>query len=99
MMYYVLYDWQGMTSFAVTLITMWLRSVLSLNYSPLINFKPSACSFSQDDTTPLSHAAYKGNKEACNILLEHGADVNLAQHEDKVIIPYLVMFELTIYYL
>ncbi|XP_065886401.1 ankyrin repeat and MYND domain-containing protein 2-like isoform X2 [Dysidea avara] len=38
---------------------------------------------SEDGTTPLSHAAYKGNGEACNILLEHGADVNWAQHGDK----------------
>lgn len=33
--------------------------------------------------TPLIHAAYKGNAEACGVLLAHGADVNWYQHSDK----------------
>ena len=72
-----------MTSFT-TMVSPFIQ--LQLIIKPSIIF-----SISQDGTTPLSHAAYKGNTEACNILLEHGADVNLAQHEDKVTIPYLVM--------
>ncbi|XP_076013261.1 ankyrin repeat and MYND domain-containing protein 2-like [Genypterus blacodes] len=31
--------------------------------------------------TPLMHAAYKGNADMCELLLQHGADVNCNQHE------------------
>uniref|UniRef100_A0A8D8VIP2 Ankyrin repeat and MYND domain-containing protein 2 n=2 Tax=Cacopsylla melanoneura TaxID=428564 RepID=A0A8D8VIP2_9HEMI len=31
--------------------------------------------------TPLQHAAYKGNKQICQLLLDHGADVNSGRHE------------------
>ena len=30
--------------------------------------------------TPLQHAAYKGNADLCELLLEHGADVNTNGH-------------------
>lgn len=44
---------------------------------------PSLCS-SQNGMTGLMHAAYKGNTEACNTLLENGADVNSNFQSDGV---------------
>jgi ankyrin repeat protein len=35
----------------------------------------------QHGMTPLQHAAYKGHRELCEILLNHGADVNANSHE------------------
>ncbi|GLV32553.1 uncharacterized protein CBL_00737 [Carabus blaptoides fortunei] len=37
--------------------------------------------FDENCMTPLQHAAYKGNKEIVQILLDQGADVNVCQHE------------------
>lgn len=39
---------------------------------------------SQNGMTGLMHAAYKGNTEACNTLLENGADVNSNFQSDGV---------------
>jgi len=36
----------------------------------------------EDGMTPLQHAAYKGNRELCEMLLAHGADVNYSAHEN-----------------
>ena len=41
-------------------------------------------SSSQNGMTGLMHAAYKGNTEACNTLLENGADVNSNFQSDGV---------------
>lgn len=38
----------------------------------------------QTGMTPLMHAAYKGNLDACETLLKHGADVNCNLHEHCV---------------
>uniref|UniRef100_A0A182M2T3 MYND-type domain-containing protein n=1 Tax=Anopheles culicifacies TaxID=139723 RepID=A0A182M2T3_9DIPT len=35
----------------------------------------------ENGMTPLQHAAYKGNKEAVQLLLDQGADVNSSKHE------------------
>lgn len=35
----------------------------------------------ENGMTPLQHAAYKGNKEICQLLLDQGADVNSGKHE------------------
>lgn len=35
----------------------------------------------ENGMTPLQHAAYKGNKEAVQLLLDQGADVNSGRHE------------------
>ncbi|KAM9823761.1 ankyrin repeat and MYND domain-containing protein 2-like [Neosynchiropus ocellatus] len=35
----------------------------------------------ENGMTPLMHAAYKGKADMCNLLLQHGADVNCNQHE------------------
>ena len=40
--------------------------------------------YTQHGATPLIHAAYKGNTDACTVLLSHGANVNWYQHSDKV---------------
>ncbi|XP_050304527.1 ankyrin repeat and MYND domain-containing protein 2 [Anthonomus grandis grandis] len=37
--------------------------------------------FDENRITPLQHAAYKGNKEIVQILLDHGANVNLCEHQ------------------
>ncbi|XP_045474215.1 ankyrin repeat and MYND domain-containing protein 2 isoform X1 [Harmonia axyridis] len=35
----------------------------------------------ENSMTPLQHAAYKGNKEIVQLLLDHGSDVNLCEHQ------------------
>ena len=35
----------------------------------------------QHGMTALQNAAYKGNKEMCQLLLNHGADVNTNRHD------------------
>ncbi|KAI5697576.1 hypothetical protein M8J76_010038 [Diaphorina citri] len=37
--------------------------------------------YDEHGMTPLQHAAYKGNKQICQLLLDHGADVNSGRHE------------------
>lgn len=37
--------------------------------------------YDEHGMTPLQHAAYKGNKQICQLLLDHGADVNSGKHE------------------
>ncbi|XP_075220966.1 ankyrin repeat and MYND domain-containing protein 2 [Lycorma delicatula] len=37
--------------------------------------------FDEHGMTPLQHAAYKGNKEIAQMLLDHGADVGSGRHE------------------
>lgn len=32
--------------------------------------------------TPLQNAAFKGNKDVCELLISHGADVNTNEHEN-----------------
>ena len=36
----------------------------------------------QHGMTPVQHAAFKNNKELCEIFLSHGADVNCNEHEN-----------------
>lgn len=44
-------------------------------------FKASVDFVDENGMTPLQHAAYKGNKEAVQMLLDQGADVNSGKHE------------------
>uniref|UniRef100_A0A1Q3F3H9 Putative mynd zn-finger and ankyrin repeat protein n=1 Tax=Culex tarsalis TaxID=7177 RepID=A0A1Q3F3H9_CULTA len=44
-------------------------------------FKQSVDFVDENGMTPLQHAAYKGNKEAVQLLLDQGADVNSGKHE------------------
>lgn len=37
--------------------------------------------FDDNSMTPLQHAAYKGNKDMVQMLLDQGADVNICQHQ------------------
>lgn len=32
--------------------------------------------------TPLQHAAFKANTNVCEVLLSHGADANINEHEN-----------------
>ena len=50
----------------------------------IINTSCILFSSSQNGMTGLMHAAYKGNTEACNTLLENGADVNSNFQSDGV---------------
>ena len=34
------------------------------------------CMFIQEGVTPLMHSAFKGRQAICEMLLEHGADIN-----------------------
>ncbi|KAK6625728.1 hypothetical protein RUM43_006027 [Polyplax serrata] len=43
------------------------------------NFKPDDCD--ENGMTPLQHAAFKGNKDIVQLLLDQGADVNSGKHE------------------
>ncbi|KAK7862086.1 hypothetical protein R5R35_011501 [Gryllus longicercus] len=45
------------------------------------NIKPDLCD--ENGMTPLQHAAYKGNKEIVQMLLDQGADVNSGKHEHR----------------
>lgn len=47
----------------------------------LSQFKQSVDFVDDNGMTPLQHAAYKGNKEAVQMLLDQGADVNSGKHE------------------
>ncbi|EAT44469.1 AAEL004183-PA [Aedes aegypti] len=47
----------------------------------LARFKQSVDFVDENGMTPLQHAAYKGNKEAVQMLLDQGADVNSGKHE------------------
>lgn len=47
----------------------------------LAQFKQSIDFVDDNGMTPLQHAAYKGNKEAVQLLLDQGADVNSGKHE------------------
>ncbi|XP_058463187.1 ankyrin repeat and MYND domain-containing protein 2 [Malaya genurostris] len=49
----------------------------------LAQFKQSVDYVDENGMTPLQHAAYKGNKEAVQLLLDQGADVNSGKHEYK----------------
>uniref|UniRef100_A0A182SUH7 MYND-type domain-containing protein n=1 Tax=Anopheles maculatus TaxID=74869 RepID=A0A182SUH7_9DIPT len=51
-----------------------LRLLLS-QYKSCVDF------VDENGMTPLQHAAYKGNKEAVQLLLDQGADVNSSKHE------------------
>ncbi|KAL9698920.1 hypothetical protein quinque_002361 [Culex quinquefasciatus] len=44
-------------------------------------FKQSVDFVDENGMTPLQHAAYKGNKDAVQLLLDQGADVNSGKHE------------------
>lgn len=37
----------------------------------------------EDSMTPLQHAAYKGNKDMVQLLIDEGADVNYCEHQHK----------------
>ncbi|XP_055606813.1 ankyrin repeat and MYND domain-containing protein 2 [Uranotaenia lowii] len=47
----------------------------------LAQFKQSVDFVDENGMTPLQHAAYKGNKDAVQMLLDQGADVNSGKHE------------------
>ncbi|XP_049297064.1 ankyrin repeat and MYND domain-containing protein 2 [Anopheles funestus] len=47
----------------------------------LSQYKSSVDFVDENGMTPLQHAAYKGNKEAVQLLLDQGADVNSSKHE------------------
>uniref|UniRef100_A0A6E8VKF3 MYND-type domain-containing protein n=1 Tax=Anopheles coluzzii TaxID=1518534 RepID=A0A6E8VKF3_ANOCL len=47
----------------------------------LSQYKASVDFVDENGMTPLQHAAYKGNKEAVQLLLDQGADVNSSKHE------------------
>ncbi|XP_050074788.1 ankyrin repeat and MYND domain-containing protein 2 [Anopheles maculipalpis] len=47
----------------------------------LSQFKSCVDFVDENGMTPLQHAAYKGNKEAVQLLLDQGADVNSSKHE------------------
>ncbi|XP_053664772.1 ankyrin repeat and MYND domain-containing protein 2 [Anopheles marshallii] len=47
----------------------------------LSQYKTSVDFVDENGMTPLQHAAYKGNKEAVQLLLDQGADVNSSKHE------------------
>ncbi|XP_065094479.1 ankyrin repeat and MYND domain-containing protein 2 [Ochlerotatus camptorhynchus] len=47
----------------------------------LSRFKQSVDFVDDNGMTPLQHAAYKGNKDAVQMLLDQGADVNSGKHE------------------
>ncbi|KXJ78877.1 hypothetical protein RP20_CCG003232 [Aedes albopictus] len=47
----------------------------------LAQFKQSVDFVDDNGMTPLQHAAYKGNKDAVQMLLDQGADVNSGKHE------------------
>ncbi|XP_055625498.1 ankyrin repeat and MYND domain-containing protein 2 [Toxorhynchites rutilus septentrionalis] len=47
----------------------------------LAQFKQNVDFVDENGMTPLQHAAYKGNKDAVQMLLDQGADVNSGKHE------------------
>ncbi|XP_053674817.1 ankyrin repeat and MYND domain-containing protein 2 [Anopheles nili] len=47
----------------------------------LSQYKSSVDFVDENGMTPLQHAAYKGNKEVVQLLLDQGADVNSSKHE------------------
>ncbi|PSN46894.1 hypothetical protein C0J52_17562 [Blattella germanica] len=47
----------------------------------LLHQKMKVDIFDENGMTPLQHAAYKGNKEIVQMLLDQGADVNSGKHE------------------
>uniref|UniRef100_A0A182YKR0 Uncharacterized protein n=1 Tax=Anopheles stephensi TaxID=30069 RepID=A0A182YKR0_ANOST len=49
--------------------------ILGIQYKSCVDF------VDENGMTPLQHAAYKGNKEAVQLLLDQGADVNSSKHE------------------
>ncbi|XP_058830344.1 ankyrin repeat and MYND domain-containing protein 2 [Topomyia yanbarensis] len=49
----------------------------------LAQFKQSVDYVDENGMTPLQHASYKGNKDAVQLLLDQGADVNSGKHEYK----------------
>ncbi|KAJ8918638.1 hypothetical protein NQ315_013144 [Exocentrus adspersus] len=47
----------------------------------LLSGKKTVNFVDENSMTPLQHASYKGNKEIVQLLLDHGADVNICEHE------------------
>lgn len=47
----------------------------------LIDLKTSIDFYDDSGMTPLQHAAYKGNKEAVQLLLDRGANCNSSKHQ------------------
>ncbi|XP_055536162.1 ankyrin repeat and MYND domain-containing protein 2 [Wyeomyia smithii] len=47
----------------------------------LAQYKQNVDFVDENGMTPLQHASYKGNKEAVQLLLDQGADVNSSKHE------------------
>ncbi|KAJ9576501.1 hypothetical protein L9F63_025605, partial [Diploptera punctata] len=47
----------------------------------LLQHKMNVDIYDENGMTPLQHAAYKGNKEIVQMLLDQGADVNSGKHE------------------